>query len=105
MKKQAQTAGRSKGFLALAGEALHVLGEEIVEGKDKVVETATGKFTRLKTAVSRLTHKKGATAKRGVKKAAGKQLPKNIGKKTAKKKTAKKKAISKATKAKQGGGR
>jgi hypothetical protein len=92
MKKQAQPAAQShKGFLELAGEALHVLGEEIVEGKDKVVETASGKFKQLKTAVGNLTHKK--------KKAAAKRVVKKAVKKVPAKKAAGKRVVKKAVKA------
>ena len=47
-----------KGFLNLAGEAFVVLGAEIVEGKDKVIEVVGEKITTLKSAISHLTHKK-----------------------------------------------
>jgi hypothetical protein len=86
MKKQTQPAGEhQKGFLALAGEALHVLGEEIVEGKDKVVETASEKFTQLKKAVGKIAHKKKAPAKRAVKKAVKKRPAKKAVTRKAKK--------------------
>lgn len=69
--------------MELAGEALHVLGEEIVEKKDKVVESAAGKFSQLKKAVSKITHKKkSAPAKRVAKKAVkkvAKKVPKKSG--------------------------
>jgi len=52
-----------KGFFALAGEAFAVLGEEIVEGKDKIVEAAAIKITAAKKAIRKITHKK-APAKR-----------------------------------------
>jgi hypothetical protein len=51
-----------KGFLNLAGEAFVVLGAEIAEGKDKVVEVVGEKFTDLKSAISNLTHKKKKAA-------------------------------------------
>jgi hypothetical protein len=38
--KEVNSPHEGKGFLTLAGEAFGVLGEEIVEGKDKVVEVA-----------------------------------------------------------------
>lgn len=65
----------TKGFLVLAGEAFAVLGEEIVEGKDKVVEVAGKKITALKTAISNITHKKKAPAKKVAKKAPAKKVP------------------------------
>lgn len=99
MNKQTTPSGEvHKGFLALAGEALHVLGEEIVEGKDKVVETAGEKFSQLKRAVSKITHKKKAPAKRVAKRAAKKRVVKKAPKKAAKKtarKTARKRATAK----------
>lgn len=86
MKKQTQPATEPhKGFFALAGEALHVLGEEIVEGKDKVVETATEKFTQLKETVGKIAHKKKAAAKRVAKKAVKKTATKKPVKKNARK--------------------
>ncbi len=88
MKKQAKPAEPQKGFLALAGEALHVLGEEIVEGKDKVVETASEKFTQLKKAVGNITHKKKAVKRSASAKA-------SAGKSAAKAKKAVKKAVKK----------
>ena len=101
MKKQTQpTAEAHKGFLALAGEALHVLGEDIVEGKDKVVETAAEKFTQIKQAVGKITHKKKAPVKRVAKKAARKAPAKKAAKKAAKKVA--KKAVKKVAKKKAG---
>jgi coenzyme F420-reducing hydrogenase alpha subunit len=84
MKKKTPPATEPhKGFMELAGEALHVLGEEIVEKKDKVVESAAGKFSQLKKAVSKITHKKkSAPAKRVAKKAVkkvAKKVPKKSG--------------------------
>lgn len=76
MKKTTQPAkqiSKEKGFLALAGEALHVLGEDIVEGKDKVVEAASEKFAAVKKTINKITHKKAAPAKPTVKKAAKKK--------------------------------
>lgn len=88
MKKTTQPAKqihKEKGFLALAGEALHVLGEDIVEGKDKVVEAASEKFAAVKKTINKITHKKAAPAKR-------------IAKKAAKKKSALKKPVKKVAK-------
>lgn len=90
-----------KGFFALAGEAFAVLGEEIVEGKDKVVEVAAAKITAVKKAIKKIAHKKAAkktakkVAKKAVKKAAAK--PKKVAKKA---KSALKKAKPAAKKAK-----
>jgi hypothetical protein len=77
-----------KGFLALAGEALHVLGEEIVHGKDKVVEVTAAKFTVVKKAIRKFTHKKAAKKNKVVAK-------KVVAKKVAAKKVAAKKVIAK----------
>jgi hypothetical protein len=64
-----------KGFLALAGEAFTVLGEEIVEGKDKVVEVAAAKITAVKKAIKKITHKRAARAVKPVKKVSAKKAP------------------------------
>ncbi len=60
-KKSAQPASAAhegKGFFALAGEAFAVLGEEIIEGKDKVIEVTAAKITAVKKAIKKVTHKK-----------------------------------------------
>jgi hypothetical protein len=98
-KKETQPAPadhEGKGFFALAGEAFAVLGEEIVEGKDKVVEVAAAKFTAAKKAINKITHKKTA---RPAKKAAARPAKKAV-KKVAKKAAARpvKKAAKKAVK-------
>ena len=80
-----------KGFIALAGEAFHVLGEEIIEGKDKVLEAASEKLTAVKKTFKNLTHKKAAKPKSTIKKAANKVVKK------AAKKTAGKNAVTKPT--------
>jgi hypothetical protein len=88
MKKKTQPATpahNDKGFLALAGEALHVLGEEIVEGKDKVMEVAADKFAAVKKAIKNIAHKKVATSTRTTKKAVKKAVKKAAPKKAAKK--------------------
>jgi hypothetical protein len=113
-KKAAQPAPakhEEKGFFALAGEAFAVLGEEIVDGKDKVVEVAAAKITSVKNAINKITHKKAAkkaparrasVAKKTVKKAPAppkktakkaKAAPKKKAK-AAPKKAAKKKAVA-----------
>jgi hypothetical protein len=66
----------NKGFLNLAGEAFVVLGAEIAEGKDKVIEVVGEKITTLKSAISNLTHKKKkAKPNKPVKAAPKKALP------------------------------
>jgi hypothetical protein len=65
-KKAVQPASGEKGFIALAGEAFSVLGHEIIEGKDKVVEAAAEKFTAVKKAIKKITHKKAAPKKKVV---------------------------------------
>ncbi|MHA4806827.1 hypothetical protein ACX0G9_01905 [Flavitalea flava] len=107
MKKKTQSgkpAPNEKGFLALAGEAFHVLGEEIIEGKDKVVETAAEKFNDVKKAIKRITHKKEAPAKRVIKKIV-KKTPskKSPSKKSPSKKSPSKKATPKKVIKKTGG--
>jgi predicted metal-dependent phosphoesterase TrpH len=80
-----------KGFLELAGEALHVLGSDIAEGKDKVVEVASEKITVLKKAVGKIIHKKKSatpakkSAKPAKKKAAASKRSKAPAKKAVKK--------------------
>ena len=65
-----------KGFFALAGEAFAVLGEEIAEGKDKVVDVAAAKITAVKKAINKITHKKAAGASRPAKKSTIKKAAK-----------------------------
>src|ERR1700683_5052090 len=75
-KKETQptsAAHEGKGFFALAGEAFAVLGEEIVEGKDKVVKAAAAQITAVKKAVKKITHKKSSGRSGPVKKAAAKK--------------------------------
>lgn len=91
-KQPAAPAQKDKGFLALAGEAFHVLGEEILEGKDKVVEVASEKFTAVKKAIQKVTHKNTASTRGKVKKAVKKAAPKKVVKKAAPKKAVKKAA-------------
>jgi hypothetical protein len=91
-----------KGFLTLAGEALHVLGEEIVHGKDKVVEVTAAKFTVVKKAIRKFTHKKAAKKNKvAAKKVVAKKKAAGVAKKTAaaSRKTTKK--IAKKTPAKK----
>ena len=72
-KKASATGHDGKGFLELAGEALSVLGTDIVDGKDKVVEVATEKITEFKRAVGNIIHKKNAARSSGTKAVAGKK--------------------------------
>src|ERR1700733_5871790 len=78
-KKETQPAPadhEGKGFFALAGEAFAVLGEEIVEGKDKVVEVAAAKITAAKKAIGKITHKKAARPAKKASKKASKKVAK-----------------------------
>jgi len=84
-KKPEQPAEQNKGFLKLAGEALSVLGSDIVESKDKVVEVAAEKLTVFKEAIGKIVHKK-KQAKPAKKTAASKKQVKVSVKKSAKKK-------------------
>jgi ribosome-binding protein aMBF1 (putative translation factor) len=99
-KKESQPATpahQGKGFLALAGEAFAVLGDEIAEGKDKVVEVAGAKITAVKNAINKITHKKTARTAKSVKKPAKKKPAKKTpGKKAPAKKVAKKAVKKKA---------
>lgn len=94
-KKPSDTS-KEKGFLSLAGEAFSVLGHDIVEGKDKVVEVASEKITAIKEGVGHLLHPKKAVPKKASKKAAPKKA---VPRKAAAKKpaTAKKAASKKAS--------
>ncbi|MDP4148673.1 MAG: hypothetical protein Q8927_21550 [Bacteroidota bacterium] len=65
-----KSAPEQEGFLSLAGKALSVLGEDIVEGKDKMMEVASEKFTAIKKTIKKITHKKAAPARKAKKKAA-----------------------------------
>lgn len=71
--KKSSNTSKEKGFLSLAGEAFVVLGHEIVEGKDKVVEVTAEKITAIKEGVGHLLHSKKATAKKTSKKVAPKK--------------------------------
>ena len=65
MKKAKQittSAPGEKGFLELAGEAMTVLGHEIVAGKDKLVEVAAEKITEVKKAIRKKIAKKKVAA-------------------------------------------
>jgi hypothetical protein len=81
-----------KGFFALAGEAFSVLGDEIAEGKDKVMEVAAAKIADVKKAIKKITHKKSPVARRPVKKAGAKRPQKKAATKRA---TGAKKAVKK----------
>jgi hypothetical protein len=95
-------AHEGKGFLALAGEAFAVLGEEIIEGKDKVVEVTAAKITAVKKAIKKITHKKPVRPAKPVKKAPAKKGA--VAKKSAGKSAAgpKKKAAAPKKAAKKG---
>jgi len=106
MKKTKATvpAGHEgKGFLDLAGEAMKVLGEEIVEGKDKLVDAASEKFASVKKAMKKKfatkkvtprLKRKSAPAKKTAKKTGGRTATK-ASRKAAPKKAAKKSALAK----------
>lgn len=98
MKKAKKTVAdkhEGKGLLNLAGEALSVLGEEIIEGKDKLVEAASEKFTSLKKSIKKLTTKKATPKKKAVEKKVIKKIaPKKVAKKVVAKKAVLKKAVA-----------
>jgi hypothetical protein len=103
-KKVAKKSAQEKTLLEKVGDKASHLKDEIVAGKDHVVEFAGEAFESIKEGVKHLiekkkpkkTAKKKAIKKVAVKKAAGKSTPKKIIKKAAKKpalkKTAKKAA-------------
>ena len=117
VSQPAPAAHEGKGFLALAGEAFAVLGEEIAEGKDKVVEVAGAKITAVKNVIKKITHKKAARTANSVKKPAkktpakkapAKKVAKKAGKKvvrTAKKAVKKAKPVAKKAVKKKAGSR
>ena len=71
-KENAPASHEGKGFLTLAGEALSVLGEEIVEGKDKLVAAASEKMNEVKKAIKK-ARKASAKKKSAKKSTAGKK--------------------------------
>jgi hypothetical protein len=95
MKKK-KSSDKEKGFLALAGEALSVLGGEIVEGKDKLVEAASEGITSLKKKIKKITNKQPVAQKKAAPKSAKKAVAKKAVKKSAPKKAAPKKVAKKA---------
>jgi hypothetical protein len=108
-KKTAASGHDNKGFLELAGEALSVLGTDIADGKDKVVEVASEKITVFKRAVGNIIHKKSpaksskpkAAVKKKAKPPAKERVKKPQPKRPQPKKTAKtlpKKQVKKVTK-------
>jgi hypothetical protein len=100
-KKTTPQPEHKKGFMELAGEAMHVLGEEIVEGKDKLVAVTVETFTDVKEAVKKKFAKKKPVVKKAAKKVAAKKkavAKKAAGVKKALKKIAKKVAPKKKKK-------
>jgi hypothetical protein len=97
--KPAPSAHEGKGFLALAGEAFAVLGEEIIEGKDKVVEVTAAKITAVKKAIKKITHKKTARPSKSAKKTPAKKVAKKVAVAAKKVKPASKKSGSAPKKA------
>jgi hypothetical protein len=92
-KKVAKKSTQKKTLLEKVGDKAGHLKDEIVAGKDHVVEFAGEAFESIKEGVKHLvekkkpkkTAKKKAIKKVAVKKAAGKPTPKKTIKKTAKK--------------------
>jgi hypothetical protein len=96
--KKTESPAPEKKFLELAGEAMSVLGKEIIEGKDKLVAISVETFEDVKKVVKKKFAKKKAAVKKKAKKAAKKVVAKKkavpvkkAAKKTAKKGTSKKK--------------
>jgi hypothetical protein len=67
-KKTTTQPAHEKGFFELAGEAMTVLGHNVLEGKDKLVEVASEKFTDVKKAIKKKFAKKKAVVKKAAKK-------------------------------------
>jgi F0F1-type ATP synthase epsilon subunit len=95
-KENVPASHEGKGFLTLAGEALSVLGEEIVEGKDKLVAAASEKINEVKKAIKKAAKKKAAPARKKKSVAAKKPSKKPVVK-TARKASVKKKSVKKST--------
>jgi hypothetical protein len=99
-KKTAKKSAKKKTLLEKVGATASHIKEEIVVGKDHVVDFAGEAFTSIKEGVKHLvekkkpkkTAKKKAVKKPAVRKAAKKAAPKKTIKKTAKKSAPKKKA-------------
>jgi len=99
-KKTAKKSAKKKTLLQKVGATASHIKEEIVAGKDHVVDFAGEAFTSIKEGVIHLvekkkpkkTAKKKAIKKSAVKKAARKAAPKKAIKKTARKSAPKKNA-------------
>jgi hypothetical protein len=96
-KKVAKKSAQKKTLLEKAGDKASYLKDEIVAGKDHVVEFAGEAFESIKEGVKHLIEKK-KTKKTAKKKAIKKASIKKTAKKSAIKKSAPKKAIKKAAK-------
>lgn len=97
VKKAAKKSASKKTLLQKVGETASHIKDEIVVGKDHVVEFAGEAFDSIKEGVKHLVQKKKpkkTAKKRSVKKAA----PKRIVKKAITKKASPKKAIKKTVK-------
>jgi|SRR5580704_2144140 hypothetical protein len=99
-KETTKESHEEKGFLDLAGQAMTVLGHEIVEAKDVIMEAASEKLTAVKKAIKKIG-KKAPVAARKAKPQIAKKAAKKVAKKAISspvKKVAKKKAIPKKKK-------
>ena len=74
-----KTAVATKSFFRSAGETIGSIAHELVEGKNKLVETASAEFASIKKAVSkRLKKKKPAVAKKKARPAVKKAAKKSV---------------------------
>ncbi len=74
MSKSKKTSPKhEESLMEKAGEAMHFLGEAIVEGKDKLVAVTVETFTDVKEAVQKKFAKKKAVVKKAAKKVAPKK--------------------------------
>jgi hypothetical protein len=87
-KQSKQTGTDEKSFFRSAGETIGTIAHEIVEGKNKLVESATNEFALIKKVIRKKLKKKKAPVPK-----------KKIG--TANKKPAKKAAVKSKTTAKK----
>ena len=72
------SAHEGKGLLALAGETFGVFGEEIIEGKDKVVEVTSAKITAVKKTIKKITHKRTGRPSKPAEKTPAKKVAKKV---------------------------
>ena len=87
-KKSEQTETTEKSFFRSAGETVGAIAHEIVEGKNKLVESAASEFALIKKVIRRkLKKKKPAVSKKKIKATNKKPVKKTAVKSKSAKKT------------------